>query len=69
MGPHMYAYLAAAYSKAGNKGRAHAAAEHVRAALPVFSVRNFIETLFPDAEAHQPVFSALRETGLDLRRP
>ena len=68
MGPHMYAYLTAAHAMAGNMGRAHAAAEHVRAASSGFSVRNFIETLFPDAETRQSFFSPLEMSGLDLTK-
>jgi len=49
-------------------GRAHAAAEHVRAASSGFSVRNFIETLFPDAETRQSFFSPLEMSGLDLSK-
>ncbi len=63
---HMYAYLAAGYAEAGLDGKAHAAAERVRAASSAFSVRGFIEHLFPDAEARQPLFSALERSGLGL---
>jgi predicted Zn-dependent protease len=68
MGPHMYAYLAAAHAEAGNAGRAHAVAEHVRAAFSDFSVRVFIESLFHDAENRQLIFSALEKSGLDLTK-
>lgn len=65
MGPHMYAYLAAAHAMAGNEGRARAFAEQVRAASSVFSVRGFIENLVPDAESRQLIFGALERSGLD----
>lgn len=65
MGPHMYAYLAAAYAKIGNEGRAHAAAEHIRSPSSGFSVRGFIENLFHDAKNRQLLFSALERAGLD----
>jgi tetratricopeptide (TPR) repeat protein len=68
MGPHMYAYLAAAHAKAGNAGRAHAAAEHVRAASSDLSVRTFIESLFHDAEDRALILSALERSGLDLTK-
>ena len=65
MGPHMYAYLAAAHAMVGNEGRARAFAEQVRAASSVFSVRGFIENLFHDAESRQLIFGALERAGLD----
>ena len=46
MGPHMYAYLAAAYAKTSNRERAQAAAEKIRAGSSGFRVREFIENLF-----------------------
>jgi tetratricopeptide (TPR) repeat protein len=65
MGPHMYAYLAAAHAMAGNEGRARAFAEQVRAASSEFSVRSFIENLVHDAENRQLIFEALGRAGLD----
>lgn len=65
MGPHMYAYLAAAYAMSGNMGRARAAAERVRAASSDFSITDFIGNLFRDPEDQQLVFLALQKAGFD----
>ena len=65
MGPHMYAYLAAAHAMAGNEGHARAFAERFRTGSSDFSVKNFIEYLIQDAEERQLIFKALERSGLE----
>jgi tetratricopeptide (TPR) repeat protein len=64
MGPHMHAYLAAAYAMAGNDGHARAFAAMVRSNKSGFSMGRFIETLFLEKEDRDLLFSALEKAGL-----
>lgn len=64
MGPHMYAYLAAAHAMAGNPGHARAFAEKVRSDKSGFSVGLFLEGLIIIPDEKELVFLALEKAGL-----
>lgn len=64
MGPHMYAYLAAAHAMAGNPGHARAFAEKIRSDTSGFSVGLFLEGLIIIPDEKELVFSALEKAGL-----
>ncbi|PSL14528.1 hypothetical protein [Shimia abyssi] len=64
MGPHMYAYLAAAHEMAGNEGHARAFAEMVRKNKSGFSTGHFLEGLIKIPDDRELLFSALEKSGL-----
>ena len=66
MGPHMFAYLAAANAMAGNEGKAFAFAEKVRSDDSGFPVETFVRNVLSDQEAENQLISALTKAGLDL---
>jgi hypothetical protein len=65
IGPHMYAYLAAANAKISNIERAQAAAEKLLARSSVFRVREFIQNLFRhNPRSLQQIIEGIESAGI-----
>jgi Tfp pilus assembly protein PilF len=67
MGPHMYAYLAAAHSMLGNSARARAFAQKLKSDKSEFSIMHFIDSLIKNPDDREELFSALKKAGLNLK--
>lgn len=65
-GPHMLAYLAAAYVGAGHSGKAQAIAELVKADQTGFSAETFIRSLISDPDGRAILLSSLAALGIDV---